>query len=51
MVAQDASSGSLIEQDVLSATTNERLEEENRKKTLAFKVSHILVSLLLLWLL
>jgi hypothetical protein len=39
------------EQDVLSAGTEKQLEEENKKKILAFNVAHILVSLLFLWLL
>ncbi|ETN40546.1 uncharacterized protein HMPREF1541_04823 [Cyphellophora europaea CBS 101466] len=37
------------EQDVLSAAADQRVEAENKRKTLAFNVSHILVSLLLLW--
>lgn len=49
MVEQDGSTDSSAEQDVLTAANNKRLEEETRKKTLAFKVSHILVSLLFLW--
>lgn len=39
------------EQDVLSAGADERLQQENKKKILAFNVSHIMVSLLFLWLL
>lgn len=39
------------EQDVLSAGVDARVEEENKRKILAFNVSHILVSLLFLWLL
>ena len=39
------------EQDVLSAGTDERVQEENKRNILAFNVSHILVSLLFLWLL
>jgi hypothetical protein len=37
------------EQDVLSAAQDKQLKEENRKKTLAFNVTHVLVSLLFLW--
>lgn len=39
------------EQDILSAGTDKHMEEENKKRILAFNVSHILVSLLVLWLL
>jgi hypothetical protein len=50
MEEQDAGSAAMApEQDVLSAATDKKLEEENRKKTLAFQVSHVLVSLLFLW--
>lgn len=39
------------EQDIVSAGTDKRMEEDNKKEILAFNVAHVMVSLLFLWLL
>ena len=49
MVGQDGSADLLNKPNELSAAKEQRIEAANKKRILAFKVSHILVSLLLIW--